>query len=158
MAALTVNYLWHAVMTLLAAETLRISSGVVRVLNIAAMATYAARQRLHRRVTRSAINQVIGVCCSSMMRSTDAPLMTTETIGQITYIGMTLGTVANLGFSGRMVRVLLRNERMTCCTITVGRYTFMALVAESLRIQLRLMVTCRNVCPVARVTIPRCGK
>lgn len=157
-AALAVGYRLHVNVTFLATGTICIGNGVVGTLNIPAVTTNTTGQGLHSCVTGSAINRVVRICCGSMMRGTDTTLMTTETISQGADIGMTLGTIAALGLCCRMVRILLRHERVATCTVSVGRYTFMTLVTQALRIQLRLMVTCRDVGPVTRTTIPRCGK
>jgi hypothetical protein len=131
-AAFTVNNLWHLRMAILTADTASAGCSVVGILYVTTVATDAAGQRLHSCMTRGAIDRVGGIVCSSVVRSTDTTLVTSETITEVAYVGMALGTVTGRRIRSIMVCILLRNKRMTACTVTICRNTFMTLVTQTL--------------------------
>jgi len=160
-AAFAIAHRLHLGMTFLAADVIGACSRMVSGLYVAVMTTGTASQRCHGGMTGSTIDWVIwiiGISCCGMVRSTDFALVTAEAIRQIAYVGVTLGAIAGGRFNSIMVSILLGDKRMTRCTVTVCRHSFMALIAQSLAIQLRLMMARRNICAVTRAAISRFGK
>lgn len=129
----------------LAVNTVSVGRSVMRILDITTVTTDTAGQRLHGGMAGSAINRAVGVAGSCMMWSFDLTLVTGQAIGQFTYVGMTLCTVARSRSRCIVVTILLRNEGMTGRAIAVGGDTLVALVTQTLGIKLRLMMTCRDI-------------
>lgn len=128
---------------------------MVGIADTAVVTADAAGQRGHGGMAGGAVDRRGRIVCRGMVRRPDLALVTAEAVGQVADIGVALGAVAGRGGHGVMMAVLLGHEGVARGAVAVGGDALVALVAEPLAVEFRLVMPRCDVVAMALGTVAR---